>query len=217
MVQCNCHRCVWTNSLLCSLYWEELLKHALRNETLSCWRPQCSIWSIAGCSSRNFHALPVADLLFLYLQNCFVNQSAELCYCQKHQCNHSRPSAESGLPWSDRKNQSGFFCTLWRKKSLNILSITLLTHLHSQVSSLQPKETKVICLEQGCLQPQCVPGTAGQTDHNSHQTMAVGCGATFPYIPAKPSALRFYKRQKQSLYVHAGDLGPQGSLVLRAG
>lgn len=65
MVQYNCHQCVWTNSLLCSLYWLRAAQTYSEKWNTVLLRPKCSIWSIAGCSSINFHALPVADLLFL--------------------------------------------------------------------------------------------------------------------------------------------------------
>lgn len=61
MVQYSCCQCVWLNLLLCSQYWQELLKHALGNQTLFCWDPN------ASSEALHFHILPVTDSLFLQL------------------------------------------------------------------------------------------------------------------------------------------------------
>lgn len=63
MVQYSCCQCVWLNWLLCSQYWQELLKHTLRNQTLIFWAPNIPFEALKILKFFTF--LPVTDSLFL--------------------------------------------------------------------------------------------------------------------------------------------------------
>lgn len=214
MVQYSCCQCAWLNSLLCSQYWQELLKHSLRNQTLFCWAPNVQ-----------FEALKVLKLSH-FACNWFIVPEAFLVKPPGTQLINflvSRVPAESReLPNSGKYSE---LCPVLERRSFsqtrntfafwvegNFLSLNI--HVHSLVAQIFLENISVLSKSSSHLPPTFLSLLAtvlkyGMWKLTYSNLVVLSIRVIHPWIQCHQEERVLHKKQKWAAW-EAGGLGKSG-------